>query len=79
MALVEIHMDRSTQKPAVIQNVVPESVDGKSDGADVHVDDPTFSVGKSPLQGGHIADEQASGAGGLGQGTPKVCSHAIEI
>ncbi|XP_055809706.1 uncharacterized protein LOC129879969 [Solanum dulcamara] len=69
--VVEIHMDQSTQKPAARQNVVPELIDGKSNGADVHVDEPTFSVGKSPLQGGHIADEQASGVGGLGQGTPK--------
>ncbi|CAN4121871.1 unnamed protein product [Withania somnifera] len=69
--VVEIHMDQSTQKPATGQNVLPESNAGKSNSADVHVDEPTFSVGKSPLQGGHIADELASGAGGLGQGTPK--------
>ncbi|KAK4357591.1 hypothetical protein RND71_023201 [Anisodus tanguticus] len=69
--VVEVYMDLSTQNPAAGDNVVPESIDGKSNGADVHVDEPTFSVGKSPLQGGDIADEQASGAGGLGQGTPK--------
>ncbi|KAJ8570134.1 hypothetical protein K7X08_006711 [Anisodus acutangulus] len=68
--VVEVYMDQSTQKPAVGDNVVPELIDGKSNSA-VHVDEPTFSVGKSPLQGGDIADEQASGAGGLGQGTPK--------
>ncbi|KAL3336721.1 hypothetical protein AABB24_029404 [Solanum stoloniferum] len=66
--VVEIHMEQSTQKPAARQNVVQESIDAKSNGADV---EPTFSVGKSPLQGGHIGDVQASGAGGLGQGTPK--------
>ncbi|XP_015076116.1 serine/threonine-protein kinase prpf4B isoform X2 [Solanum pennellii] len=66
--VVEIHMDQSTQKPAIRQNVVQESIDAKSNGADV---EPTFSVGKSPLQGGQIGDVLASGAGGLGQGTPK--------
>ncbi|KAK4376472.1 hypothetical protein RND71_002768 [Anisodus tanguticus] len=70
LSSVEVYMDQSTQKPAVGDNVVPELIDGKSNSA-VHVDEPTFSVGKSPLQGGDIADEQASGAGGLGQGTPK--------
>ncbi|XP_059288452.1 uncharacterized protein LOC132041773 isoform X2 [Lycium ferocissimum] len=69
--VVEVYLDQSTQKPAAGDNVVPESIDGKSNGAVVHVDEPTFSVGKSPLQNGDIADEQASGAGGLGQGTPK--------
>lgn len=69
-ALVEIHMDQSSKKPAIRQNVVQESIDAKSNGADV---EPTFSVGKSPLQGGQIGDVLASGAGGLGQGTPKVC------
>ncbi|TMW93629.1 hypothetical protein EJD97_011365 [Solanum chilense] len=66
--VVEIHMDQSTKKPAIRQNVGQESIDAKSNGADV---EPTFSVGKSPLQGGQIGDVLASGAGGLGQGTPK--------
>ncbi|XP_004239418.1 uncharacterized protein [Solanum lycopersicum] len=66
--VVEIHMDQSSKKPAIRQNVVQESIDAKSNGADV---EPTFSVGKSPLQGGQIGDVLASGAGGLGQGTPK--------
>lgn len=61
-------MDQSSKKPAIRQNVVQESIDAKSNGADV---EPTFSVGKSPLQGGQIGDVLASGAGGLGQGTPK--------
>lgn len=79
LTLAELLMDQSTQKPAAGDNAVTVSFDGQTNGIDVHVDEPTFSVGKSPLQVGHIADEQASGAGGLGQGTPKVCSQEIEI
>ncbi|GLT91781.1 hypothetical protein SLE2022_096540 [Rubroshorea leprosula] len=48
------------------------SVDDGPDGAvDVYVTDPLMSVGKSPTQNGKAAAEKSSGAGGLGEGTPK--------
>lgn len=52
-------------------NVVPEVGDGRSDGLDVYVAEPSFSVGKSPPQNGVAALEKTSSAGGLGEGTPK--------
>ncbi|KAH0664808.1 hypothetical protein KY285_026014 [Solanum tuberosum] len=67
----EVHANQSTEKHAAGDSAVPEPIDGPTNGADVHGDEPTFSSGKSPLPGGHNADEKASGAGGLGQGTPE--------
>lgn len=55
------------------ETVVSGVTDLKNDGTDTYDDDPSFSVGKSPPQNGHPASERASGAGGLGEGTPKVC------
>ena len=72
MALAEVHANQSTEKHAAADSAVPEPVDGPTNGADVHGDEPTFSSGKSYLQGGHNADEKASSAGGLGQCTPEV-------
>ncbi|KAK6789647.1 hypothetical protein RDI58_013447 [Solanum bulbocastanum] len=67
-----VHVDQSTEKRAARDNVAPVPIDGPTNGADVHVDELTFSAGKSPLQGSHNADEKkASGAGGLAQGTPE--------
>ncbi|KAF5467641.1 hypothetical protein F2P56_011873 [Juglans regia] len=51
-------------------DVVPEVGDGRSDGLDVYVTEPSFSVGKSPPNG-VAALEKTIGAGGLGEGTPK--------
>ena len=53
-------------------NVVPEVGDGRNDVVDDYVAEPSFSVGKSPPQNGVAAFEKISGAGGLGEGTPKV-------
>lgn len=52
-------------------NVVPEVGDGRNDVVDDYVAEPSFSVGKSPPQNGVAAFEKTSGAGGLGEGTPK--------
>ncbi|CAK7326550.1 unnamed protein product [Dovyalis caffra] len=52
-------------------NVAPESVDGRTDGADVYVAETSFSVGKSPSQNGIQAPDRTSGAAGLGEGSPK--------
>lgn len=37
------------------------------------VADPSFIVGKSPVQNGQSVDEKTTGPRGLGEGTPKVC------
>ncbi|CAN4101770.1 unnamed protein product [Withania somnifera] len=59
-----VHVDQSTEKRAAGDTVVPEPMDGPTNGADVHVDEPIFSTAKSPLQ-------VSSGAGEVGQGTPE--------
>lgn len=45
--------------------------DSGHDGSDTFVPDPTFSVGKEPLQAGTLPAERRSCAGGLGEGSPK--------
>lgn len=63
---------------AVTDNVAPETLDGRTDGADVYVAETSFSVGKSPSQNGiQVASERTSGAAGLGEGSPKVCSFCL--
>lgn len=61
------------------ETVVPEIPDGRTDGTDTYVADSSFSVGKSPPQNGISASERASGAGGLGEGTPKVCCLSCSV
>lgn len=64
----------SVEQPSetiVAETMVPEVPDGKNDGTDTYDADPSFSVGKSPPQNGLSASERTSGAGGLGEGTPK--------
>ncbi|XP_027773278.1 serine/threonine-protein kinase PRP4 homolog [Solanum pennellii] len=73
----EVHANQSTEKHAAGDRAVSEPVDGPTNGADVHGDEPTFSSGKSYLQGGHNADEKASGAGGLGQCTPEFSTEEL--
>jgi hypothetical protein len=60
---VEIHAD------------ISKAIDGKSD----VVDDvePSFSVGKSPPENVDVGSEKVPGAGGLGEGTPKVCPDLV--
>uniref|UniRef100_A0A6N2MXK7 non-specific serine/threonine protein kinase n=4 Tax=Salix viminalis TaxID=40686 RepID=A0A6N2MXK7_SALVM len=63
---------------AVTDNVAPETLDGRTDGADVYVAETSFSVGKSPSQNGiQVASERTSGAAGLGEGSPK-CERSDE-
>ncbi|XP_024463134.2 uncharacterized protein LOC18101498 isoform X5 [Populus trichocarpa] len=56
---------------AAADNVAPETLDGRTDGADVYVIETSFSVGKSPLQNGIQASKRTSGTTGLGEGSPK--------
>lgn len=72
----------SVEQPSetiVAETMVPEVPDGKNDGTDTYDADPSFSVGKSPPQNGLSASERASGAGGLGEGTPKVCLLSLKV
>ncbi|KAK4717616.1 hypothetical protein R3W88_015954 [Solanum pinnatisectum] len=73
LRFMRISLLRSMQ----LDSAVPEPIDGPTNGADVHGDEPTFSSGKSPLPGGHNADEKASGAGGLRQGTPEFSTEEL--
>ena len=66
----------SVEQPSgtvVSETVIPGVAEGKNDGTDAYDADPSFSVRKSPPQNGVPVSEKASGAGGLGEGTPKVC------
>ncbi|XP_034902675.1 uncharacterized protein [Populus alba] len=56
---------------AAADNVAPETLDGRTDGADVYVIETSFSVGKSPVQNGIQASKRTSGTAGLGEGSPK--------
>ncbi|GAB4828885.1 hypothetical protein Ancab_018545 [Ancistrocladus abbreviatus] len=53
------------------EDALRQSLDIKHDDQDACVVDPLFSVGKSPPQNDVSAAEKISGAGGLGEGTPK--------
>nr|GMD16798.1 serine/threonine-protein kinase prpf4B [Ipomoea batatas] len=52
-------------------NHKPEAVYYRADGGESHSGDKVISVGKSSNQDGFATNDQNSGAGGLGQGTPK--------
>nr|GMD21239.1 serine/threonine-protein kinase prpf4B [Ipomoea batatas] len=52
-------------------NHMPEAVYYRADGGESHSGDKVISVGKSPNQEGFATNDLNSGAGGLGQGTPK--------
>ncbi|RDY02047.1 Serine/threonine-protein kinase PRP4-like protein, partial [Mucuna pruriens] len=52
-----------------IPPTIPDALDGKSEGVDDV--ETLFSVRKSPLENGNVASDKISGAGGLGEGTPK--------
>lgn len=54
-----------------------EAVDGRAVGGETHSGDIVISVGKSPNHEGFSTNDQNSGAGGLGQGTPKVCQFPL--
>nr|GMD13757.1 serine/threonine-protein kinase prpf4B [Ipomoea batatas] len=52
-------------------NHMPEAVYYRADGGESHSGHKVISVGKSSNQDGFATNDQNSGAGGLGQGTPK--------
>ncbi|KAI8032705.1 hypothetical protein LOK49_LG01G00200 [Camellia lanceoleosa] len=61
------HVEQTSQQPAT----APETLDVRHEGVGSSVADPSFSMGKSPPQNGIYAFDKTSGAGGLGEGTPK--------
>lgn len=71
-------LDDMTEKSAItaqMPSIQPEQTtgigDSGQDGSDIFVPDPTFSIGKEPLQDGTLPTERRSCAGGLGEGSPK--------
>ncbi|XP_058079319.1 uncharacterized protein LOC131227532 isoform X2 [Magnolia sinica] len=72
-SVVDENPEEQSSPPAAANSglAVPERLENKHDSSDVYVADPSFIVGKSPLQNGNSAFERSSGAGGLGDGTPK--------
>lgn len=54
-----------------ITQAIPDESEIKHDPSDSFVVDPSFTVGKPPIENGSSALEKATGAGGLGEGTPK--------
>lgn len=54
---------------------ISKANDGKSD--DVDDVESSFAVGKSPPENEDVGSEKLPGAGGLGEGTPKVCPKLI--
>ncbi|XP_011077099.1 serine/threonine-protein kinase prpf4B [Sesamum indicum] len=50
---------------------VPEKSENRLEGADTYIPESSFSLGKSPSQNGFSALQVPSGAGGLGEGSPK--------
>ncbi|KAI4357838.1 hypothetical protein L6164_001761 [Bauhinia variegata] len=61
--------EEKDKEPVDIPVATPEVPDGKN-GVDVYDAETTFAVGKSP-ENENVASEKTSGAGGLGEGTPK--------
>jgi len=55
-----------------IHTDISKAIDGKSDDVE-----PSFSVGKSPPENVDVGSEKVPGAGGLGEGTPKVCPKLV--
>ncbi|KAI4313946.1 hypothetical protein L6164_026888 [Bauhinia variegata] len=58
------------KEPVNVPTSTPEIPDGKNDGNDAYDAETSFAVGKSP-ENGNVASGKTSGAGGLGDGTPK--------
>lgn len=58
-----------------VSKVLPDAIVNKREFSDADVADASFTIGKSPSQNGNSTPERNPGAGGLGDGTPKVCNH----
>ncbi|XP_035841664.1 uncharacterized protein LOC110917951 isoform X2 [Helianthus annuus] len=52
-------------------NVNSRDLDGEGEGSDTNIGDTPFLVRRLPPQNGNSGVQRASGAGGLGEGTPK--------
>ncbi|XP_064948160.1 uncharacterized protein LOC135583246 [Musa acuminata AAA Group] len=56
---------------SVDNKVNNEELENRDDSRNVFDVGPSFSVGKSPVQNGDLADKKMNNVGGLGEGTPK--------
>lgn len=61
-----------SSQPIASVTDVPKASDDKRDSPDVDVPDESFSVKKSSPRNGADIFESSKGAGGLGEGSPKV-------
>ncbi|THF98460.1 hypothetical protein TEA_006723 [Camellia sinensis var. sinensis] len=64
------HFEQISELASTV-NVALKTLDGRNESVDTCVAGSAFTVGKSPPQNGISAFERNSGAGGLGEGTPK--------
>lgn len=58
--------------PNAAVSAVPTRLGSRNGAPDADGADPIFSLGKSPARNGTSVSERIQGAGGLGDGTPKV-------
>ncbi|KAI8000722.1 ARM REPEAT PROTEIN INTERACTING WITH ABF2 [Camellia lanceoleosa] len=71
------HVEQISELSSTV-NVALKTLDGRNESVDTCVAGSAFTVGKSPPQNGISAFEGNSGAGGLGEGTPKVSNAFAE-
>lgn len=71
----------SSPKPVAnaVSQVLPNVLENKHEFSDAYVADASFNVGKSPPQNGTSTSERNPGARGLGDGTPKVRNHLLNL
>lgn len=62
-----------------VRQVLPDAIVNKREFSDADVADASFTIGKSPPQNGKSTPERNLGAWGLGDGTPKVRNHHLNL
>ncbi|KAJ0680748.1 putative protein kinase CMGC-DYRK-PRP4 family [Helianthus annuus] len=67
---IQAILEKYKTKPMQQQPLPPQLVD-EGEGSDTNIGYTPFSVGRSTPQNGNSGVQRASGAGGLGEGTPK--------
>lgn len=68
--------ESADQLPSVEVNVQANS---RGEGAISNAAESSFAVGKSPSLKGPPDIERSAGTGGLGEGTPKVIKHSLDV
>lgn len=51
-----------------------QGLENRHDPSDLYIAEPSFALGKSPVQNGKSTVDNSAVAHGLGEGTPKVCN-----